>query len=69
MPKVGNTGLFFKNDFSEKPVFKKINGRDMICINPMKFTKRIITEFLSEPDLIDLSESNPLAHIVFVNKQ
>jgi hypothetical protein len=64
MPKIGPTRLFFKDDFSDKPVFSKINEINMICINPMKFTNRIINEFLSEPNLIDMSESNPLARIV-----
>lgn len=63
MPKIGRTGCFFHHSFSEYPEFTQINGKPVICIDPWKFTDRVIKEFLVNPSLINSSESFPLAYI------
>lgn len=64
MPKIGSTSLWLRDEFSDKPEFQKIEGIEFICINPWKFTKRVLNDFLSAPELIDASDSNPLAIII-----
>lgn len=63
MPKVGKTGCIFHHTFSEYPEFKSLNGASVICIDPWKFTNRVLDEFLSSPILISASESYPIALI------
>ena len=63
MPKVGKTGCMFHHTFSGNPEFKSLNDTPVICIDPWKFTDRVLQEFLSSPSLIIASESYPLASI------
>ena len=64
MPKIGRTGLYLHEEFSDKPQFQIFEGEEFLCINPWKFSKRVLKKFLSRPELIDASDSNPLALIV-----
>lgn len=63
MPKAGNTEWVFHDSFSGYPEFKTLQGRSFICINPWKFTDRVLAEFISEPKMIIASESFPLGTI------
>lgn len=65
MPKTGKTDYFFRDDFSDKPLFIESDGECFIHINPWKFTYRVINEFLLQPELIIASESYPLASIIY----
>lgn len=65
MPKPGKTSYFFRDDFSDKPLFVESDGECFIYINPWKFTDRVVNEFLSQPELIIASESYPLASIIY----
>lgn len=64
MPKKGKTNYLFCHTFSGYPKFELINGSLVICIDPWKFTDRVMAEFLSNPGLIVASESYPLASII-----
>jgi hypothetical protein len=61
MPKVGRTGFIFHSTFSERPEFGEYDGKPVICIDPWKFTDRILREYESNPRLITASDSFPLA--------
>lgn len=63
MPKSGKTDWAFHHSFSGYPEFKTINGQSVICINPWKFTDRVLQEFMSKPELIIASNSFPLGTI------
>jgi len=64
MPKLGKTGFCFHHTFSGFPKFKLVNEQPAICIDPWKFTDRILNEFLLEPALIFESDSYPFASIL-----
>jgi hypothetical protein len=64
MPKIGKTGYCFDYRFSGYPEFKALDGHPVICIDPWKFTDRVIKEFLSDPKLFIVSESYPLPSII-----
>jgi len=63
MPKVGKTRCCFHHQFSAYPEFRTSDNRPVICIDPWKFTDRVLEEFLMHPSLIFASESYPLAYI------
>jgi len=63
MPKTGTTICMFHDSFTEYPIFKTIDGMPVICINPWKFTDRVISVFLENPNLINSSESYPFVQI------
>jgi len=63
MPKIGKTRCMFHDSFTEYPVFKTLDGMEVICINPWRFTDRVISEYLAYPCLINISESYPLVRI------
>lgn len=63
MPKVGKTRCFFHHQFSGYPEFRTSDNIPVICIDPWKFTDRVLKEFLQHPMLIVSSESYPLAYI------
>ncbi len=64
MPKKGKTKYMFSSSFSAIPEFKKLNNNeDFICLDPWKFSERVLNKFLKEPELITASESYPLASI------
>jgi hypothetical protein len=64
MPKIGRTGYCFDNSFTGFPEFKALNGHPVICIDPWKFTDRVINELIATPKLIVESESYPLPSIL-----
>jgi len=64
MPKLGKTGYCFNHTFTCYPEFKVLDGHAVICIDPWKFTDRVIKEFLSDPKLIIESVSYPLPSIL-----
>jgi len=64
MPKLGKTGYCFNHTFTGYPEFKVLDGHPVICIDPWKFTDRVIKEFLSDPKLIMESVSYPLPSIL-----
>jgi hypothetical protein len=64
MPKKGDTGYLFHNSLSAFPEFREINGQKIICIDPWKFTDRVMNEFLQKPELIYASDSFPLPDIL-----
>jgi len=63
MPKSGRTGYWFHHSFSGYPEFVIENGQNYICIDPWKFTDRVIGYFLSNPDLLSVSTSFPFPMI------
>ena len=63
MPKKGETKYMFSSSFSAIPEFKEINNKNFICLDPWKFSERVLNKFLEEPKLITVSESCPLASI------
>jgi len=63
MPKVGKTRCYFHHQFSAYPEFRTSDNGPVICIDPWKFTNRVLEEFLMHPSLIVASESYPLAYI------
>lgn len=63
MPKIGKTNCIFHHIFSGYPEFRTLDSSPVICIDPWKFTDRVIKEFLSDTSLISASDSYPLAHI------
>jgi hypothetical protein len=64
MPKAGKTCCFFHHTFTGYPEFKMQNEALIICIDPWKFTDRVLGDFISNPSLIIASGSYPLASIV-----
>jgi len=64
MPKSGNTGYVFRDDFSGYPKFVDDSGQELILINPWKFTDRVINEFLENPNLILIAKEYPLPIIL-----
>ena len=63
MPKKGKTKYMFSSSFSAIPEVKEINSKNFICLDPWKFSERVLNKFLEEPKLITVSESCPLASI------
>ena len=63
MPKLGKTNYCFHHTFSGIPEFTNINGQPSICIDPWKFTDRVLNEFLENPILIIRTNSYPFASI------
>ena len=64
MPKKGKTKYMFNSSFSAIPKFKRFkNNEDFICLDPWKFSERVLNKFLKEPRLITASEKYPLASI------
>lgn len=64
MPKAGKTFWIFHHTFGDCPTFKTLDGTAVVCIDPWKFTDRVLKEFLADPDLIIASESFPLPTIL-----
>ena len=66
MPKAGKTSWIFHNTFGASPTFKFLDHAAFVCIDPWKFTDRVLKEFLDDPNLIIASESFPLPSILLV---
>lgn len=63
MPFSGKSGFYFHDLFSAYPSFQRDGERTFVCIDPWKFTDRVIREFLAKPELIEVSASAPLPKI------
>ena len=64
MGQAGRTQWLVSHEFTDRPVFRHIGGRETICLDPWKFADRVVQEFLQRPELITVSESFPLAAIL-----
>jgi hypothetical protein len=66
MPKAGKTNYFFSDQYSGYPEFKTAKGCTFICMDPWKFTDRVLQEYLSNPRLIIESNSFPIAAVTTI---
>ncbi len=63
MVQTGKTRWLVSDRFGALPEFKMFNGQGCICIDPWKFTARVLSGFMGNPRLITVSESFPLADV------
>ncbi len=59
----GGTKWAVSSAFGALPVFREMSGVQYICIDPWKFTDRVLDFFRADHRLITASESFPLASI------
>jgi hypothetical protein len=64
LPKIGKTKYWFSHEYSGYPKFIEKEGSKYICIDPWKFTDRVINEYQLNPGLILESDSFPLPLII-----
>lgn len=67
MPRMGRTGFIFHPNFTEQPKLRYSSEKAVFCIDPWKFYKRVVKEFLDDPRLITASDSFPFASVGEVN--
>ncbi|HEV8717826.1 MAG TPA: hypothetical protein VGX03_34010 [Candidatus Binatia bacterium] len=63
MTKAGKTKWLVSRHAGELPEFKTLQGQSCVCIDPWKFTARVIKAFQNDHRLITASESFPLADV------
>lgn len=65
MPQSGKTKWMISSKFGELPEFSEENGTRYVKLDPWKFADRVLQKYQSEPHLISISESFPLASIFY----
>lgn len=63
MPQAGNTSWLFRHTFAATPTFGEYDGQPVVCIDPWKFTRRVLRRFHESPSKIIASESFPLGSV------
>lgn len=69
MAKAGRTQWLLSHRFGELPEFRTVHGQSCVCIDPWKFTDRVIRSFQEDPRIIVASESFPLADVFSVQSR
>lgn len=59
MAKDGKTKWVISHVYGALPVFRTIAGQEVICLDPWKFTDRVLAKFRADHRLITASESFP----------
>jgi hypothetical protein len=63
MTMAGKTQWLVSHRYGALPKFRNYEGRSCVCIDPWKFSDRVLNAFLEDPRLITASESFPLADV------
>lgn len=69
MGMAGDTKWLVSHHFGELPEFNTYRGQRCLCIDPWKFTDRMIRKFTDNPQLITASDSFPLADVFAVQSE